>query len=168
MMTILGSDSSVRAIAGDQFGCGITTAGGINCWGQFPATSATPTAFAGTSGSTWLSIAAIGSSVCAIRSDNRLFCWGKNASAGYLIGDAKAASPLPIGNYPTPREIYGGGQWSSIQPAFCGNRMDNSIACWGGAAGPAATTRGDGPGVITANTLNLRGATGSTNGYGIQ
>lgn len=160
---------SYTALAvGDQFGCGITTAGGINCWGGYPATSATPTAFAGTTGSTWLSIAAIGSSVCAIRSDNRMFCFGSNPSSGYLIGDGKAASPLAVGNYSTPREIYGGGQWSSVRPAFCGNRMDNSIACWGGAAGPAATTRGDGPGSITANSLNLQGATGSTNGYGIQ
>lgn len=153
---------------GDQFGCGITTAGALNCWGSYPGTSATPVPFAGAAGSTWLSISSIGASACAIRSDNRMFCFGSNPSTGYLIGDGKAASPIAVGNFSTPREIYGGGQWASISGVFCGNRMDGSIACWAGAPAPAATSRGDGPGVITANTLNLQNATGSTNGYGIQ
>ncbi|ACS43499.1 putative Ig domain-containing protein [Methylorubrum extorquens] len=172
-----------RTVAiGTTAACAIRNDASIWCWGQndkgqyasTAVTSGDPVA-AGTSNGQWTSIAAAGSSFCAIRTDGRLFCWGENPSVGALIGDGNASSKLNAGAVTSPREVAGGGTWTSIvgalgQTAFCGTQTGGQTKCWGQNFGAIPNASGN-PTPMTSplQAGGLAGiGLGMRNGYGIR
>ncbi len=91
--------------AGTFHTCALTTGGAAYCWGSnnfgsqlgtgsSVANSATPVPVAGTN--TFLAIGAGSFHTCAVRSDNALFCWGKND--GGQLGDGTTTDrSTPVG-----------------------------------------------------------------------
>lgn len=122
--------------------CAIKLDGSLHCWGnnEFNAlgrsggaagNASVPTAvsFSGT----WKSIKGGYNMMCAIRSDDRLFCWGDDAYR--QLGDGATLST----GY-TAREVSGGGTWKMIDvdPWYnrhaCGIKSDDTLWCWGNGA----------------------------------
>lgn len=180
---VAGGHTFRTAAIGDSAVCAIRTDGTIWCWGQntkgqfasTDASSANPVPATLASG-TWTSIAAGGDSFCAVRSDGRLFCWGDNPQVGALLADEKSPSPpAPAGANPTPKEVYGGGTWTSVTgalgyTAFCGTRTDGQTSCWGMNMGPVPNPVGMPSQMVSAmQSGGLLGVSlGMRNGYGIR
>lgn len=77
---------------------------------------------------------------CAIKQDNRLYCFGTASNGQTGVG------PLP-GTVPLPREVDGGGSWKMVSGGWistCGIKSDDTLWCWGsdnsGQLGNGATT----------------------------
>jgi alpha-tubulin suppressor-like RCC1 family protein len=74
----------------------------------------------------WIQVSAGGSHTCGIKSDNTLWCWGRNDNG--QVGD----------NSTTKRDLYtavnGGGTWKQVSTGgthTCGIKSDDTLLCWG-------------------------------------
>ncbi len=119
--------------------CAIKTDGSLYCWGSnqyeglgragYTAGDASVPTLVSFPGS-WKKIAGGYYTSCAIRSDDRLFCWGND-----LYGQLGDGAGNTTGY--TAREVSGGGTWKSISSDplfnvnFCAIKSDDTGWCWG-------------------------------------
>lgn len=123
--------------------CGITTAGGLRCWGtntngqlgnNSTTTSATPIDI--DAGNTYTTVSAGYSYTCAIRTGGALYCWGLNGNG--QLGDNSTTQRL------VPTLINSGTSYSKvftsngnapgfgyIYPHTCGITAAGALHCWG-------------------------------------
>ncbi len=133
--------------AGGTHTCGIRTDTTLWCWGNNDfggvgnggtVTQVAPVVVSGTS-TTWKAVAASdGGHTCAIRTDDTLWCWGRNDVG--QIGDGTntmRTSPVRVGT----------ATWKSVVTGYdhtCGIRSDDTLWCWGrntdGEVGDGTTT----------------------------
>jgi alpha-tubulin suppressor-like RCC1 family protein len=122
-----------RAISGGD-SCAIRTNGSLWCWGTNVdgeiGNGATPTKEWSPvqvgSILTWRSVATGSGHVCANRTDDTLWCWGKNTSG--QLGLGHTTSPVL-----TPTQV-GAAVWASVSTeggTTCATRTDNTLWCWG-------------------------------------
>lgn len=134
-----------RSVAAGGHSCAVTTAGVPVCWGGDISVDLTPP------GGTFLSLAVGASSVCGLRTDKTLACWGSTTSfIGPLIPPTGTFASLVGGEYdacalddtgvPT---CWGDAAMNALQPGgsfdqvslgldfACGLRASGSIVCWG-------------------------------------
>ncbi len=137
--------SSVQAIVGGgtvtsvagPFVCALLQGGTVSCWGDnsygqlgtnsaTTAQSTTPRPIANLSGVTALS--AGGSTVCALKQDGTVVCWGRNLSS--VLGSVGVSSFTPV-SIPglTNAVALAGSNYN-----FCALKADSTVACWGGYA----------------------------------
>jgi len=103
-------------------------------------------------GGTWKSISrgeASASTVCGIKTDDSLWCWGLNG--GGQVGDGTSGT-----NRESPTPVSGGGAWESVSigdGSSCGIKTDDTLWCWGsdhrGRLGNGATGSVSLPGPIS-------------------
>lgn len=77
-------------------------------------------------GGTWRAVAAGAYSSCGIKTDNSLWCWGRDNTGQQANGNG--------GDQYIPTAISGGGSWSSIsseQNHVCAIRTNGNVLCWG-------------------------------------
>jgi len=116
--------------------CGIKSNGTAWCWGDntdgqlgngTTTLSNTPVQVSG--GSAWKTINVGGGDLnntyaCGIKSDDTLWCWGKNAGGQLGIGNTTSqSSPVAVG-----------GTWKMVSAGVystCGIKTDNTAWCWG-------------------------------------
>lgn len=128
--------------AGGDVTCALKTNGTAWCWGfngegqlgdGTNNDSMTPVQVSG--GGSWthvtsgVNLSGNGATVCAIKSDQSLWCWGSN-NAGQLADGTTNASNIPV-------EVDPGSSWKWIEideGGPCGIKADGSAWCWG--AGP--------------------------------
>lgn len=115
--------------------CGIKTDGSLWCWGSDSegqlgdgggaVSSLIPKIVPG--GQTWKQVSASdGGHVCAIRSNDSLWCWGENIFGE--VGDGTTTDRT------TPVAVSGGGTWKSVSAGgwyTCGLKTDDTAWCWG-------------------------------------
>ncbi len=123
---------------GTRYGCGIK-AGALACWGdnrfgqlgQGTSSIAPPTSINAPSQRPWRSAYAAGNNTCAVDVDNKIFCWGADASGAHsgsacvtdgcftAVPTASAAHPAPVTDV-------------VLGPAhLCALRTDASLYCSG-------------------------------------
>lgn len=134
--------SDVAELAsGRNFLCALMKDTTVKCWGAVPdgAGGSTPTPFpktilASDSPATALSgvkqIAPGNFHACALMTDGKVFCFGKNA-AGELGDGTKTSSllPVPVGGAATP--LTNVTQLAVGQDHSCGLHGDGTVSCWG-------------------------------------
>lgn len=76
----------------------------------------------------WRTVSAGYDHTCGIRTNGRLYCWGRNQHGQLGTG-------ILVGFEPTPVEVDGGHtDWRSVSAgafATCGRRADGNLYCWG-------------------------------------
>jgi type II secretory pathway pseudopilin PulG len=111
-------------------------------------------------GGRWKKIYSGTFSVCGIKMNDTLWCWGTNDNA--LVGDGTQAHKY------VPTQVSGGGSWKYVAMGLnnvCGIKMDDTLWCWGnnyyGATGVGSTvsyvtvpTQVSGGGVWKSATLS--------------
>lgn len=109
---------------GDSFGCALTSAGSVYCWGNSYVTgmnASAPVAIAGLSNVSHIS--ASGAFVCALAGTD-LYCWGYNAEG--QVGDNTTNSGS------TPAKVLTGvSQVSAGVYHACAIKTDGTVWCWG-------------------------------------
>lgn len=116
--------------AGGTFTCGVTTTGGVACWGadgSGPATpaGATPHLLPLEAGAT-VALAAGGAHACAVEAGGGAFCWGGNADGELGDGDTTAAqAPVAVAGVPGLVAIAAGGAHT------CAVDSAGAGWCWG-------------------------------------
>ncbi|GIE29310.1 hypothetical protein Ait01nite_023550 [Actinoplanes italicus] len=115
----------------------------------------------------WSLVAAGPVSVCALRGDRTLWCWGGNEYG--QVGDGTTVDRNE------PVQVAGGGRWRAVTVGSrhtCGLRTDGSLWCWGDdtSGTPATVVPGDGHacGVRTDGTLWCRGENGAGHACGVR
>lgn len=113
----------------------LTTMDMPNCWGQNAngqfgngLTSSAVAYPTNDTDVTWDALSLSGAMGCGI-SKLRLLCWGQELGAGNLGRNMTTA-----GNYPSPVEVAGGGDWDSVYACMyhaCGIQSGGSLYCWG-------------------------------------
>lgn len=122
-----------KVALGGVFGCGLTTANAILCWGgntegQLGSgsliASAVPVQVAG--GGTWQWLAAGGSHACGLKA-GAAYCWGLNNTGqlGVSTDEYANSTPQPVQGNKTFTQIVAGKQHS------CALASDGSVWCWG-------------------------------------
>lgn len=126
--------------AGGYTACGIKMDGSLWCWGMNSATSTvgvndtTSASYAQPvmvhEPGPWAKVSVgkyVSSSVCAIKVDGSLWCWGSGANG--RLGN-KATT-----NETVPKRVYGGGNdWIAVTLSSnntCAMKKDHSVWCWG-------------------------------------
>ncbi|MCM2323003.1 MAG: hypothetical protein NDJ90_07040, partial [Oligoflexia bacterium] len=123
--------------------CAIRSDDRLFCWGsnsqgQLGAGNTTdksvPTELNPTGGwntMTWKAVIVGSTHTCAIRSDDRLFCWGNNQSGQLGSGDTFSSD--------TPKALSSSGGWDTMtwkavdaSYSTCAIRSDDQLFCWGG------------------------------------
>lgn len=134
--------TATRVFAGDRTFCAIETGGGVKCWGvdaefgQFgnggTTMSIAPTSVTLPAGTvvTDLQFAAY-TTVCALTSTGRIYCWGRNGDG--QVGDGSTTTRL------LPVEVGAGIGFQAFHPigtevSVCAIANDGASYCWG--AGP--------------------------------
>jgi alpha-tubulin suppressor-like RCC1 family protein len=126
-----------QIVLGAAFGCGLSTANAIFCWGYggdgqqgtgslVSNGSPTPISVTGP----WSAVAAGYFHVCALKSSGAAFCWGSNDHA--QLGDGSK-----VFSNSTPQAVLGGKTFTQIVAGAhhtCGLMADGSAWCWGGDA----------------------------------
>jgi len=154
---------------GRYFGCALTTAGGVTCWGSNAAglgnanatQSSTPTGVDGLSSGV-VAIASGPVNVCALTSAGAVQCWGYN-SFGELGSGATASSgrtPVPIVGLETGIAAVAVGGLSA-----CAITTSHTVKCWGyggdGQLGNGMSPPSSGPvdvtGITTATAVCVGG-----------
>ncbi len=124
--------------AGQEFTCGLTSAGAPYCWGEnfkgqlgLGSTTdvSTPQAVVMPSGVQFASLAAGGSHVCGLTSAGAPYCWGRNNEG--QLGLNNTTSPQT-----TPQAVLmpSGVQFASLTPGYlhtCGLSLEGAAYCWG-------------------------------------
>ncbi|MGB0680331.1 MAG: RCC1 domain-containing protein, partial [Polyangiales bacterium] len=111
---------------GKDFTCGITSAGGVLCWGTGNPTGATSfaVAVAGLSNVTALGLG--DDHACALISDGTIRCWGDNTSG--QLGDGsntQSSTPVTVSGISDASAIAAGSRFN------CAVRTGGSVNCWG-------------------------------------
>jgi len=150
---VCGADAVFIAV-GESFSCAVGTTGAVQCWGAnffgnlgngdnstrgYGASDMgvhLPAVNLGT-GKTALSVAAYGSTACAILNDASVKCWGYNGEGGLGLGDTanRGTSPSHLGDN-LPAVPLGTGR-HAVQLAVgalhsCALLDDQTVKCWGG------------------------------------
>lgn len=150
-------------VAHDSYNCAVGTDDKAYCWGYgqdgemgngTTAHSHAPTAVsAGAGPSTYKQIASASHQSCGIGSDNKAYCWGRNAE-GQLGDGTTTASTVPVavlnGASPgTYKQVGAGSNYA------CAVGTDDRVYCWGYNAyselGDGTTTNRQSP--VTANCV---------------
>lgn len=168
---VSGLGSGVKAITlGRYFGCALTAAAGVTCWGSNAAglgnanatQSSTPTAVDGLSSGV-VAIASGPVNVCALTSAGAVQCWGYN-SFGELGSGATVSSgrvPVPIVGLETDIAAISVGGLSA-----CAITTSHGVKCWGyggdGELGNGTSPTGSGTpldvtGITTATAVSVGG-----------
>jgi alpha-tubulin suppressor-like RCC1 family protein len=117
---IAGTDKYSQIAAGGELTCGVTTQGVLKCWGRIYQTKwSVPTQFGLTAGWTSVSVDGSGSTVCAVRTDGTVWCFGY-----YALGF----------NTFTPTRVAVPGAAVSVTVGFnhaCAWASDGTAWCWG-------------------------------------
>ena len=125
---------AVSVSAGSWHTCALRAGGTVACWGinsngqlAYPDLTAAFLAPLGVSGLTGVTAISSGDfHVCALRSDQTVWCWGQN-TAGQL-GDGTTtdkATPTPVAGLSGVVAISAGGKFT------CALRSNQSVWCWG-------------------------------------
>ena len=133
---VVGDDMWMSFSAGDQYTCGVKTDGTLWCWGKYEkqdngwVTGFTNEPVQETEGHDWRYVA-VGKykyfsspTVCAIKADSSLWCWGTNNRG--QVGDGTTeyrAEPKKIGT-----------GWATVAIGVChtcGVKTDGTLWCWG-------------------------------------
>lgn len=156
---------------GQDHACAITTSGDVKCWGlngyyqlanpyaELP----TPSAITEGTPGTYSSISAGGSHTCAIRTDQKIKCWGNNSSG--QLGDGTSVTPATSPNYLVSvdsavnyLQVSAGGSHS------CAVTTGGILKCWGlndkGQIGDGTVTSRNSPTVIDSGTSYIQVSTG--------
>ena len=132
-ITAVGRFAYVSARAGNEFSCGISTAGTPYCWGRNnrgqlgnggTADQTTPAPVAG--GLIFQGIGLGAEHACALSATGAAYCWGFNANG--QLGDGTTS------NRPAPVPVTGGIAFVSIQGGdahTCGITPAGAAYCWG-------------------------------------
>ena len=118
--------------AGDDFTCGLTTAGLAYCWGRNDvgqlgdgSTTQRNTPVPVSGGSTFARISAGVNHVCGVTTANGLLCWGSNATGKLGIGSFTGISAVPVSVAGSYRVVSAGSAHTcAVTAAF-------RLACWG-------------------------------------
>lgn len=135
------ADDWTSVSAGDDFTCGLRSAGTLWCWGVNKYGQIGSSANAGTqaanptptqvgSASTWTSLSAGGNAACGIQSSGTLWCWGLNLD-GQLGRAANVNTTTPN---PAPEQVGSVSTWASVTAGTgqtCGTRTNGTLWCWG-------------------------------------
>ncbi len=164
-MDVVGLESGVAAIAiGHNHVCALTTAGGVECWGDdfhgqlgngksCGTFCTTPVEVTGL-GSGVVAIAAGGEHTCAITASGGLKCWGRNAFG--QLGDGTMTShstPVDVAGLASGvAAVEGGGQ------STCAITSLGGLKCWG------RNTYGQVGDGTTASRITPAGVTGLGSG----
>ena len=131
-------DVFTSVIAGYRHLCGIeVTSADLRCYGEV---------FGHTYSGPWVTFSVGFTSICGIKTDGSLWCWGNN-----MYGQIGNGLREPDGYYPTPQRI-GSATWKSISLGYmhaCAIKSDNTLWCWGDNQYGAI---GDGAGGLDATT----------------
>ncbi|MBW2460645.1 MAG: hypothetical protein JRH11_03290 [Deltaproteobacteria bacterium] len=145
--------AAIEAGTGDLYTWGTNAAGALGAGSNdFGRVDAAPNQIVTLD--TWLSVASGDTHFCAIRSDDTLWCWGKNTDGQLGTGDNTFRS--------VPAQV-GSSRWISVSAFFdhtCGIRDDRSLHCWGknvdGRLGDGSTTDKNSPSRVgTANDWSV-------------
>ncbi|MDB4881255.1 MAG: repeat domain protein [Gemmatimonadetes bacterium] len=98
-------ETFTKVAAGENFSCGLLPSGAFQCWGEAPVAVSPPGFFRDLSAGPY--------SLCALRDDEKLVCWG-------VPGLASNGTP----SVDTFRSV-------SLRYHTCGLRTDGKILCWG-------------------------------------
>ena len=140
---------------GNQYACGVTTAGQAYCWGSNNTKlgagptndSSSPVAVLG--GYTFRSISAGALHACGVTTTNAVYCWGRNGNGelGVAPPNASSASDTPVraGSNFTASEVSAAGTGTGSSGHTCAISVDRLTAyCFGrndvGQLGNGATT----------------------------
>lgn len=133
---------------GDATACGIRTNHRLYCWGRDQrgslgngpgnTPSDVPLEVAGATAD-WASVSTHGASVCAIKLNGHLFCFGEDDEGQLGDGGGFVGSPVPV-------EVAGGASnWSTVTAGnehMCARKTTGRLFCWGR---DADGNVGDGP-----------------------
>ncbi|HYQ03393.1 MAG TPA: hypothetical protein VER96_32180 [Polyangiaceae bacterium] len=111
----------IAVFAGYQQSCGIQQGGTLSCWGRG---QSSPTVVSGANA--WRTGAVDGFNVCAVQSDDKLYCWGLNQYGQLGTGD-------PVDST-TPVAAVSGSTFASVSVDYsyaCGVTSLGTIRCWG-------------------------------------
>jgi alpha-tubulin suppressor-like RCC1 family protein len=130
-----------RIAVGSTHSCGLTSGGGVLCWGEashgqlgngqgdmFTPSSPVPVAVAGlASGVVDLALGGVGHS-CALMADGQVKCWGWNGNGQLGIGriDAGSSTPLTVVGLGAPVTKITAGEYHT-----CALTAAGQMACWG-------------------------------------
>jgi alpha-tubulin suppressor-like RCC1 family protein len=140
---VLTSQRFTQLSAGADFTCGLTGARAIYCWGSnafgqlgtgdvifnVPRSTLIPTLVTGTN--SWSALSSGGSHACAIATDGRIWCWGRNNDASQL-GDSSGVTHRGV-----PGLVRSALTFTSIQAGAgttCARTASGENWCWGGNA----------------------------------
>lgn len=122
-----------RVETGTQYACALKTSGALFCWGRniygevgtgaVAGSVRTPTEIA--VGSRWRDISPGMFHSCGVRTDNSLWCWGRNSSGQLGLGDTVDRTvPTRVGT----------ATWSDTDAGSthsCGIQVGGTLWCWG-------------------------------------
>ncbi|MCC6929451.1 MAG: Ig-like domain-containing protein [Gemmatimonadaceae bacterium] len=144
--------------AGNEFVCGLTSAGEVWCWGKgtegqlgdgLMLNSATPVKVFGTGGGRVYTFIDVGEKHACGLVGAAAYCWGANTLGQIGTGATSASQPTPwriSGTGVAPLDFV---QISAGMTHTCAVTAANAVRCWGGASGGAL---GDGQ-EVTNRTL---------------
>jgi len=150
---VVGNQAFKSISLGNQYACGVTTAGQGYCWGsnnsKFGAganngDSSSPVASAG--GLIFQSISAGFTHACGVSSTEGVYCWGSNSSGQLGATGNSSAIPLRVGSI-LAAEVSASGIATGSASHSCAISKDRlTVWCWGrndtGQLGNGATTAG--------------------------
>lgn len=142
---VQGLNATMKGVSvGDYHVCGITTAGGVKCWGKgasgqlgngMTANSTVPVDVPGLQGVQQLALGVNFS--CALESSGRVMCWGLNTSGELGVGATSSSSSVPV-------QTYAGGVQSIAVGYYhgCAALTSGKVECWGFGVGGQLGTNG--------------------------
>jgi len=121
--------------AGQEHTCGVTIDGRLFCWGNDypgnlatqPGTSPLSPNEVGPGDDDWFTVSVGSTHACAIKSDGRLFCWGRNNHG--QIGTGNRTTTY----WPT-QEASAENEWVQVSAGdefTCAVKSNGSLFCWG-------------------------------------
>jgi alpha-tubulin suppressor-like RCC1 family protein len=135
---------------GEGWTCGIKTDDTLWCWGKAGTATWDARGIATTAdqnvplqvavGTTWKNVVAGWHSTCGIRSDDTLWCWGRDDN-GVLGNGASGDTTLPV--------QIGAATWTDVTTntrVACGIQAGGARYCWGGGIGSSPVLVSDGGG----------------------
>ncbi len=121
--------------AGGDHTCGIATTGELYCWGQDTfgqlgdggANTDQPAPAQVGGASNWSRVSAGTSHTCAVKTNGRLYCWGRDHTEqlGDGVGTTDQPAPVRVGTAANWEAVDAGGGHT------CGRRTTGRLFCWG-------------------------------------